>query len=86
MPGEEKLVPKWKGLRRVSISMARVINLGNYESFRAEAGLELDVPEDQMSTEVWDQAQAAVEDRLNQIVKPIEKALEANEDRRKSKK
>jgi len=58
----------------VTISLGRTINIGNFESFRADVSLSMDAEPNQTG-KAFNQCQKMVEERLEHICKPIEDAL-----------
>lgn len=69
-------ITKHKHAPRVRVGMARTINLGGYESFRVDVGLESDVFKDETVEAAYDRVQKEVERRLEAICAPVESALE----------
>jgi hypothetical protein len=55
-------------MSKVSVSIGKTVNLGNFESIRLDVMVELDVPEMQTVQAVLDEAQALADDHLtNQL-------------------
>jgi len=52
---------------RISVKLARVYNLGNYESFRVELGYERDIPENSEISDYYKSSRGIVEDELRVI-------------------
>jgi hypothetical protein len=58
--------------KRISVNVARTVNLGNYESLKVQAGAEVDIPDSADSneefvslwTEAYDQVYYAIESEL----------------------
>ena len=59
---------------RVFCSMAKTINIGNYESIRIEFGLSKVVPDGGDFDEVKASVKSEVEDDLAEMIAPIEEA------------
>lgn len=57
---------------KVTCSMGRTINIGNYESIRLDYSIELQVKEGEKPSEAWDRAQKMVSSRLDVESKKIE--------------
>lgn len=70
---------------RVKVQLGRVINLGNYESFRADAGFETDVKSDETRKQAYERAKTVTGTMLNDLCAPVEEALGKKENRRKEK-
>ena len=69
---------------RVSVSIGRTINTGNFESFRADVRVERDPKEGEKRSEVFVQLNREAEGYLDLLCAPVLKALERKDERRKS--
>lgn len=53
---------------KIGVSYGKTVNLGNYESLRVDATLEIDVPESEVSS-AYDLAWIEVKEQVNSQVK-----------------
>lgn len=61
---------------RVKVSLGRTINLGNFESFRVDVGLEADVRPNETRDARFKLLQKECEKQVDAICAPIEQSLE----------
>lgn len=71
--------------KTAEVSIGRTVNTGNFESVRVDVSLRAEWETEMTSEQMFDVLQKKVEERLNSITGPIEKALGDYEDRRKGK-
>lgn len=55
-------------LKKVSIEISRTLNLGNFESLRVQAGMEVDVPETIPNETAFDDVYTIVSTNLKTII------------------
>lgn len=70
---------------RVKVSFGRTINLGNFESFRADVGLESDKRDGETIDAAFRRVADEAEKQLKIVCSPVEKALDEADGRRKTK-
>jgi hypothetical protein len=53
--------------RRIEVTLSRTINLGNYESFKTQVGLTVDVPDNEDLQEAYSEVYSIVSEQLNKM-------------------
>jgi hypothetical protein len=53
--------------RRIEVTLSRTINLGNYESFKPQVGLTVDVPDNEDLQEAYDVVYSIVSEQLDKM-------------------